>query len=192
MEEYIQTQANETIRALQALPMREIIGAAQQMAAALRNGNKLLLCGNGGSAADCQHIAAEFVVRFQGHTERPALPAIALTADTSILTACGNDYGYDYVFARQIEALAKTDDVLIAISTSGNSPNILRALQVAKEHNVKTISLVGGNGGQAKNYSDITIAVNHNITARIQEAQLFIEHILCDTVEKLVFPELFK
>ncbi|WP_281950386.1 D-sedoheptulose 7-phosphate isomerase [Nitrosophilus kaiyonis] len=149
---------------------------------ALKNQKKILLFGNGGSAADAQHIAAELVGRFQ--KERRALPAIALTTDTSALTAIGNDYGYEQVFARQVEALANEGDVAIGISTSGNSENVLRGLEVAKNRGCKTIGLSGKDGGKMANLCDANIIVPSATTARIQEMHIMIGHILCNVIDE--------
>ncbi len=163
---------------------KEIELAIKLIEKCLKNKNKILLCGNGGSAAQSQHIAAEFVGRFM--MERKALPAIALTTDTSILTAVGNDYGSDAVFERQVEALGSKGDVLIAISTSGNSPNIIKALKKAKDIGVKTIGLSGKNGGKMKG-CDVDIIVPSEHTPNIQEAHITILHIICELVEKELF-----
>ena len=148
---------------------------------ALEAGNKILLCGNGGSAADAQHIAAELTGRYK--VERRGLPAIALTTDTSALTAIANDYGYEQVFARQIEALARSGDVIIGISTSGNSPNVVYALERAKEIGCKAIGLSGKGGGEMNNVCDLNIIVPSDDTARIQEMHILIGHILCQLVD---------
>lgn len=153
---------------------------------ALDAGGKLMFAGNGGSAADAQHWAGELVSRF--YYDRPGLAAIALTTDSSILTAIGNDYGYDYVFARQVEALGKAGDVFIAISTSGNSPNILRAAEAARERGVKVIGFTGKAGGKLAGICDICFHVPSNETPRIQEGHEFIGHMLCALIEARVFP----
>jgi D-sedoheptulose 7-phosphate isomerase len=147
----------------------------------LSRGNKILLCGNGGSAADAQHIAAEFVGRYE--KERRAFPSIALTTDTSALTALGNDYGYEQIFARQVEALAKEGDVLIAISTSGNSPNVLAAIAKAREIGCSTIGMTGQSGGKMRDKCDALIAVPSDRTSRIQEAHITIGHLWCEYVD---------
>ena len=149
---------------------------------ALKAQKKILLCGNGGSAADAQHIAAELVGRFQ--KERRSLPAIALTTDTSALTAIGNDYGYEQVFARQVEGLANKGDVLIGISTSGESENVLRAIEEAKKRGCKTIGLLGKDGGRIKDLCDASIVVPCNETPRIQEMHIMIGHILCSLIDE--------
>ena len=159
----------------------QIANAAEAIIEALKAGNKIMFCGNGGSAADSQHIAAEFVGRFQ--KERAAWPAIALTTDTSALTALGNDYTFDIIFSRQIQALGKKGDVLIGISTSGNSKNVLEALKIAKSMGIKTIGVTGGTGGQMVPLSDISIIAASPKTARIQESHLVIFHTICEIVE---------
>ena len=152
---------------------------------ALKDGNKILICGNGGSAADSQHFAAEIVGRFK--LERKGMPAIALTTDTSILTAIGNDYGFDRIFERQIEALGKEGDVLVGISTSGNSENVIKAVNKAKEMGIYTIGLLGKSGGKLKDIVDLALIVPSNDTARIQECHLTIYHVICEEVEKRLF-----
>ena len=163
--------------------------AIEKISTALKQGHKVLSCGNGGSAADAQHFAAELVCRFE--RERPGLAAIALTVDTSALTAISNDYHYDEVFARQIDALAKPNDVLLAISTSGFSPNVVRAIEQAHEHNMTVIALTGRDGGKiAKilNEDDVEIRVPSESTARIQEVHLLTIHCLCDQIDEILFP----
>lgn len=153
-----------------------------------RNGGKVILIGNGGSAADAQHIAAELIGRFK--LERASLPAISLTTNTSILTALANDYGYDTIFSRQLEALIKDKDILIVITTSGNSPNILKAVETAKSKNIKVIGMTGRNGGKLKTLlekEDILINVPSDNTPRIQEVHIAIGHIICNLVEKNLF-----
>jgi len=154
---------------------------------ALERGNKLLLCGNGGSAADAQHIAAEFVGRFA--FDRPALPALALSVNTSCVTAIGNDYGFDLVFARQLEALARPGDVCIGISTSGNSPNVLRAMATARKMKLHTVGLTGAVGGKLKGEVDHCLAVPSDETPRIQECHILIGHVISELVEQTIFHE---
>ncbi|MDE1920087.1 MAG: D-sedoheptulose 7-phosphate isomerase [Candidatus Omnitrophica bacterium] len=161
--------------------LSQIISASELIISTLKSGHKLFLCGNGGSAADSQHIAAEFVGRFQ--KERKAWPAIALTTDSSALTALGNDYSFDIVFARQLQALGQKGDCLIAISTSGNSKNVLEALRQAKASGIATIGVTGGAGGQLAGLCDIAIIAASNNTARIQESHLVIFHTICELVE---------
>lgn len=163
----------------------KIAMAAGVLAEAFRNGRKVLVMGNGGSAADAQHLAAEMVGRFR--RERRALPAIALTTDTSILTAVGNDYGFDTVFRRQIEALAVEGDVVIGISTSGESPNVVSALGLAREMGCRTIGLLGKNGGKISGMVDIDLTVSVQDTPRIQEGHIFMIHVLCDMLEQDLF-----
>lgn len=162
-----------------------IEAVAQVCATALRSGNKVLLAGNGGSAADAQHIAAEFVSRFM--YDRPGLSALALTTDTSILTAIGNDYGYDRLFERQLEAHGRNGDVFIGITTSGNSPNVLRAIDRCSNLGITSVGL-GGMSGEIQNRCDYVIAVPSLETPRIQEAHITIGHIICGIVESEIFP----
>jgi len=159
----------------------DILKATELVVSTLQNGNKVLLCGNGGSAADAQHIAAELTGRYKN--ERRGLPGIALTTDTSALTAISNDFGYDRVFDRQVEALANEGDLLIGISTSGNSENILSALSTAKEFGCQTLGLSGRNGGKMNELCNINLAVPSNDTPRIQEMHILIGHILCQAVD---------
>lgn len=176
------------VKRAMAEEMTPIIGrAAWMLIRAYRRGKKVLLIGNGGSAADAQHLAAELVGRFK--MERQSLPAMALTTNTSVLTALANDYGYENVFARQIEAFGNDGDVLIAISTSGRSPNVVKAAEAAHARGMIVIGLSGGDGGQLKAVSDIAIIVPSNNTPRIQEAHIVTGHILCDLVEKVLFGE---
>lgn len=154
---------------------------------ALKAGNRLLFAGNGGSAADAQHWAGELVSRF--YYDRPGLAAIALTTDTSILTAIGNDYGYDYVFARQIEALGTPGDVFFAISTSGNSKNILRAIAAAKDRGLRVIGFTGEGGGAMAEHCDLCLCVPSKETPRIQEGHEFLGHTICALIESRMFPK---
>ncbi len=164
-----------------------IAGVCELLVAAFRAGNKVLLFGNGGSAADAQHIAAELVGRFA--FDRPALSALALTVDTSCLTAIGNDHGFDQIFARQIEALARPGDVAIGISTSGNSPNVISGLLAAKKLGLKTVALTGESGGKLRSIVDHCIFAPSQKTPRIQECHSLIGHILSEIVEQELFPE---
>ena len=159
----------------------QIEKAAELLSDRLKKGHKLFFCGNGGSASDSQHLAAEFVGRYE--KERRALAAIALTTDTSILTAVGNDYGFERVFERQIEALGQKGDVLVALSTSGRSKNVLRAVSRAKEIGLYTIGFTGGSGGELKTAVDLAIVVPSKKTSRIQESHIMIGHILCEFVD---------
>ena len=166
--------------------LEAILDGASWIAAAFRSGRKLLLCGNGGSAADCQHMATEFVSRLSRARDRRALPAIALTTDTSFLTAFANDEGFEGVFERQVEALGAAGDVLLAISTSGSSRNVVRAVRAAKERGLVTIALVG-QGGELTGLVDRAIVVPSRDTQRIQETLLPIEHVICELVEEELF-----
>jgi D-sedoheptulose 7-phosphate isomerase len=159
--------------------------AAEATAAALKAGRKLMIAGNGGSAADAQHLAAEFVSRLV--EDRPAMRAMALTTDTSILTAIGNDYGYQRVFARQIEALGQAGDVFLGISTSGRSPNVLLALELCREMGIATIGLTGKSGGKMPPWCDFCIRIPSDVTMHIQQAHLALEHIFCMIVERIYF-----
>ena len=160
----------------------EILKAAYIIRDCLSNGGKLLLMGNGGSAADSQHIAAELIGRFK--KERKAIPALALTVDSSSLTALGNDYGFDTIFSRQVEALATPKDAVLGISTSGNSKNVINALNLAQKIGSKTIGLMGNDGGHMKGFVDIGIIVPSSDTARIQEVHITIGHIICEIIEQ--------
>ena len=164
-----------------------ITQAADMVRGALLAGRKILICGNGGSASDAQHFAAEIVGRFT--RERSAWPALALTTDTSTLTAVANDYGYENIFSRQVEALGRPDDILIGISTSGNSVNVHRAMQKAAAMGMRTIALTGSTGGILADVVDITVKVPSDVTARIQEAHIFILHFWADTAEAALVPK---
>lgn len=155
---------------------------AERCKTALAAGNKVLFCGNGGSAADAQHLAAELIGRFQ--KERRSLASIALTTDTSILTAVANDYGYDEVFARQVEGLGRAGDVLIGISTSGNSANVVKAALKARDTGMHTIAFTGEGGGKLQDICDITLVIPSKVTARIQEMHILVGHIICELVEE--------
>jgi D-sedoheptulose 7-phosphate isomerase len=165
----------------------EIIKAVDVLVAAYKDGNKLLLCGNGGSAADCQHIATELMIRLSHNIQRPALPAIALTTDTSNLTAGGNDIGFENVFARNVEGLGILGDVLLAISTSGNSPNVIKAVEAALAKGMKVIGFLGGSGGKLKSIVDLPIVIPSSNTQRIQEGHITIAHIICELVEDKLY-----
>jgi D-sedoheptulose 7-phosphate isomerase len=166
-----------------------VVEAGRITAEAMKAGRKLLVCGNGGSAADAQHLVAEFVSRLT--VDRPALRAIALTTDTSILTAVGNDYSYDNVFERQVEALGIKGDVLLAISTSGNSKNCVKALQLAGKMGIHTVAYTGNNGGAMAALAGINIIIPSDVTMNIQESHLALEHIFCMCVERFYFGEDF-
>jgi len=179
----IQTLLNNHIETINKLAKQDTLiqSVAESMTNCLSQGGKILWMGNGGSAADCQHLAAELVGRFQ--RERKGLPSIALTTDTSILTAIGNDYGYDSIFSRQIESLCTEKDLVIGISTSGNSQNILNAIELSKQIGAKTIAFTGRDGGKLKSLVDLCLIAPSDNTARIQEAHILVGHILCDCVE---------
>ena len=162
-----------------------LVAIGKLTAEAMQSGHKLLVAGNGGSAADAQHLVAEFVVRLT--VDRPALRAIALTTDSSILTATGNDYGFDHLFSRQIEAIGQPGDVFLAISTSGNSKNIVKALRQAKMGGIATIGFIGSDGGLMCALCDYTIVVPSAVTQNIQESHLALEHIFCMLVERFTF-----
>jgi D-sedoheptulose 7-phosphate isomerase len=165
-----------------------IIKAAAMLAACIESGNKIIFFGNGGSAADAQHLAAELVNRFQ--IERPPLAAIALTTDTSILTSIGNDHHFDQIFAKQIHALGKKGDIAWGISTSGNSPNVLKAVIAAQKAGLTTIALTG-RSGKLGDWADLVLSVESDITARIQETHIMLGHIVCDLLERKLYPEAF-
>lgn len=185
MEKIISSQIQESIDVKNNIPLKDVAEVAGMLVDAYRQRKKVLICGNGGSAADAQHMAAELVGRFK--MERQALGAIALSTDTSILTAIGNDYGFDDIFSRQIEALTSSGDIVIGISTSGNSPNVLKGMVKAKEKWAVTIGLTGGDGGKLKDLADVCIIVPSSNTPRIQEAHITIIHIICLLVEKTLF-----
>ena len=172
--------ANTTLQSLFDLDA-QVAKAADLIEESLRAGNKLLVCGNGGSAADASHFATEFVVRFT--KDRPAYPAICLACDGGLLTAAGNDYGFDEVFARQVAAFGLQGDVLICLTTSGKSRNVERALEEAKVHKLKTIAFLGRDGGSTIGMADVDLLVRSESTARIQEAHQLLLHVLCETIE---------
>jgi D-sedoheptulose 7-phosphate isomerase len=175
--------AGETLRALANLE-EQVNKTADLILECFRAGNKLLLCGNGGSAADASHFATELVVRFT--KERRALPAICLTGDSGILTAAGNDYGFDKIFARQVAAFGQAGDALICFTTSGNSKNVVRALEEAKSRKLKTIAFLGRDGGSTAGIADIDLLVENNSTARIQEAHQLLIHVLCEVIDQRI------
>lgn len=165
----------------------DILKAADVLKKAFLNGNKVMFCGNGGSAADSQHLATELVIRLSHDVNRPAFGAIALTTDSSNLTAGGNDIGFENVFARSVEGLGKEGDVLIAISTSGNSPNVIKAIEMAKSKKIVTIGFLGGRGGKIKDITDMNIIIPSENTQRIQESHITIGHIICEIVEREIY-----
>ena len=155
----------------------------------IKSGGKIFLCGNGGSAADADHLAAEFIVRLRPKFNRKSIPAISLSSNTSVITACGNDFSFNKIFTRSLEGLYDKKDVLIAISTSGNSKNIIDVLKYCKKNKINSIGLLGNNGGAARKYCKINLVVPSSNTARIQEVHILIGHIICSLVEKEVFKE---
>jgi len=165
----------------------DIIHVVQVLSDCYKNGSKLLLCGNGGSAADCQHIATELMIRLNHHIQRPALPAIALTTDSSNLTAGGNDIGFENVFARNVEGLGNKGDLLLAISTSGNSGNVIKAVEMAHTKEMKVIGFLGGNGGKMKDIVDFPILIPSSNVQRIQEGHITVAHIICELVEDKLY-----
>lgn len=195
INQYIKSHFEDSIQVKnQILQDKVLIELIQKVALittnAYKNGFKTMLAGNGGSAADAQHIAGEFVSRF--YFDRPGIPSIALTTDTSILTAIGNDYGYDRLFARQVQAQGVKGDIFIGISTSGNSTNIIEALKVCKEKEIISIGLTGQSGGKMADLCDYCIKVPSNCTPRIQESHIVIGHIICAIVEEEIFGKGFK
>lgn len=189
-QQFIKNHIRESARVKNLIPEKcssDIELAVNTIVHCFKNGGKLLLCGNGGSAADAQHIAAEFIIRLSHDVVRPGLPAIALTTDTSVLTAGGNDIGFEKVFSRQVEALGKKDDIFLGISTSGNSKNILLAAETAKKTGMGTIALLGGTGGKAIALFDISICIPSENTQHIQEGHITVGHIICELVERTLF-----
>ncbi|MGJ4788519.1 MULTISPECIES: D-sedoheptulose 7-phosphate isomerase [Leptospira] len=177
----------ETKKAVLDTLLPQIEEAGKIASEVLKKGNTILFCGNGGSSCDASHIAAELVVRYKSGNERRALPALSLSADSAVLTACSNDYGYEFVFSRQVEAFGKPGDLLVGLSTSGNSKNVIAALESAKKIGMKTISFLGGDGGKMKGMADLDLIIPRKETARIQESHILIGHILCSIVEYELF-----
>ena len=188
----LSARVREHVRVLEAFFETQgdaLVQLSGRVAQAMSDGHKLLLCGNGGSAADSQHIAAEFTNRFR--LERPPLPALALTTDTSALTAVANDYGYDQVFVKQVKALGQSGDVLVGISTSGNSPSVVKAIEAARERGLYSVALTGGSGGAAGATADLHLCVNATTdTALIQEVHITALHVMCQLVDEHLFPSL--
>jgi phosphoheptose isomerase len=182
------TEAAETLAGVAADCLDDVAEAASVILASLRGGGKLLICGNGGSAADAQHLATEFVSTLTVDNPRPSIPALALTTDTSLLTAIANDFGVEGVFARQVESLGREGDVLIAISTSGNSANVVRAAEEARARALRVIALTGASGGALAPAADVAIRVPSTVTAHIQECHLAIEQLLASLVEDELYP----
>ena len=180
-------ESSETKLKIEQECKEDILKAANILSEVYRNGNKLLLCGNGGSAADCQHIATELMIRLSHHIQRPALPAIALTTDTSNLTAGGNDIGFENVFARNVEGLGNKGDAMIVISTSGNSGNVIKAVEMAHKKGMKVIGLLGGDGGKLKPIVDLSVVIPSSNVQRIQEGHITVAHIICELVEEELY-----
>ncbi len=180
-------ESSETKLKIKDQLVDEILKAVDILVSSYKDGNKLLLCGNGGSAADCQHIATEFMIRLNHTIKRPALPAIALTTDSSNLTAGGNDIGFENVFARNVEGLGVLGDVLLAISTSGNSKNIIKAVETAHSKGMKVIGFLGGSGGELKALVDLPIVIPSSNVQRIQEGHITVAHIICELVESKLY-----
>ncbi|MBU3940010.1 D-sedoheptulose 7-phosphate isomerase [bacterium] len=192
MKNYIKDQIKKSYETKQDIYKNEalldtIVEVARECVKLYRGFNKTILAGNGGSAADAQHIAAELVGRYG--FDRPSIPSLALTTDTSNLTAIGNDYGYDKVFSRQLEGMGQSGDIFIGISTSGNSLNIINAFHSAKNKGIMTVALVGRDGGEMAKMADYAIIIPSNSTPRIQESHILIGHILCDIIEKEIFAD---
>ncbi len=166
---------------------QDILDTVEILTEAVKSGGKILFCGNGGSAADSQHLATEFVIRLSHDLDRPAIPALALTTDTSMLTAGGNDIGFDNIFARQLEGLGNSGDVLIAISTSGNSENVIRAVNTAKQKDIAVVGFLGGSGGKLLSLSDSSIVIPSSNVQRIQEGHITVGHIVCELVERELY-----
>jgi len=193
--EHVRTQASEyldtaadTMRRLAEAGLNDIVAAADLLVTSLRGGGKLLICGNGGSAADAQHLATELVSTLTIDNRRPSIPAVALTTDTSLLTAIANDFGVEEVFERQVESLGRDGDVLIAISTSGNSANVIRAAERARLHGLGVVALTGGSGGKLAPLADVAVLVPSDVTAHIQESHLAVEQLLAALVEDALYP----
>ena len=184
----LQNQLEENISAHQNILKisKDIFEVIQNIQKRIKMGGKILFCGNGGSAADAQHLAAEFLVRLRPHINRNPIPALSLAQDTSTLTACGNDYSFDDIFLRPFQALAKKNDILLCISTSGNSKNILKVLKEAKKKNIYSVGFLGKGGGKAKKMLSKSLVVSSNNTARIQECHIFIGHFILEKIEDIV------
>ena len=190
MEKIIEKALRESIKAKEDFIKENganLIVLAEKIATAFTNDRKLMICGNGGSAADAQHIAAEFVNRFV--LERPPLPAIALTTDTSIITSIGNDYSFEEIFSKQVKAIGVEGDILLGISTSGDSPNVAMAVKDARKRGIYTAGLTGGTGGQLESLVNLVLVVKSKATARIQEAHIFAGHLICQLVDYILFQQ---
>ena len=190
MEKIIEKALRESIKAKEDFIKENganLIVLAEKIATAFTNDRKLMICGNGGSAADAQHIAAEFVNRFV--LERPPLPAIALTTDTSIITSIGNDYSFEEIFSKQVKAIGVEGDILLGISTSGDSPNVAMAVKDARKRGIYTAGLTGGTGGQLESLVNLVLVVKSKATARIQETHIFAGHLICQMVDYILFQQ---
>ncbi len=192
MKQYIKNQVKKSYETKQEIYnndelLNKIVEVAQKCVALYKTDKKTILAGNGGSAADAQHIAAELVGRYG--FDRPSIPSLALTTDTSCLTAIGNDYGYEQIFSRQLEGMGQAGDIFIGISTSGNSLNIIKAFESAKKKDIYTVALVGRDGGKMATMADASIIIPSDSTPRIQESHILIGHILCDIIEKEIFAD---
>ena len=189
----LQNQLEENIKAHQDIlkMSKEIVEIIYNIEKKLKKGGKILFCGNGGSAADAQHLAAEFIVRLRPHVNRNPIPALTLAQDTSTLTACGNDYSFNDIFLRPFKALVNKNDILICISTSGNSENILKVLKEAKKSKIYSVCFLGKGGGKAKKISNKSLVVASNNTARVQECHIFLGHFILEKVEDLLISKKF-
>ena len=188
LEDVVESHLRESIAAKERLlsgGRAQILAAGRVMAESVAARGKVLFCGNGGSAADSQHLATELVVRLSSAFERPAIGAIALTTDTSLLTACANDYSFEHIFSRQVEALGREGDVLVGITTSGKSPNVRRALEQARTQGLKTVLFSAGDGGPCAALADVAVLVPSQVTSHIQECHLAVGHIVCELIERL-------
>ena len=184
---YLNSTAQTVLR-VEAECLEDIAAAAELMVASISGGGKFLICGNGGSAADAQHLATEFVSTLTIDNPRPSIPAVALTTDSSLLTAIANDFGIEGVFARQVESLGREGDVLIGISTSGNSANVVRAAEEARERGLKVVALTGSSGGKVAPLADVAVRVPSTVTAHVQECHLAVEQLLASLVEDELYP----
>ncbi len=190
MEKIIERALRESIKVKEEFVQENISNltfVAEKIANAFTSDRKLMICGNGGSAADAQHIAAEFVNRFM--LERPSLPAVALTTDTSIITSIANDYSFDEVFSKQVKAIGMEGDILLAISTSGNSANVIAAIKAARGQGIYTVAFAGSDGGKIRTLADLSLVVKSNTTPRIQEAHILAGHIICQLVDFILFQQ---